>query len=60
MAKNYQQLIDDRSMYKKWHEDARRREDKANRRISALQGVITRMKKKAAGDRKRVPQNKRP
>jgi len=46
MAKNYQQLIDERDRYKGYYERAREQRDKAYRRISALQGVITRMKRR--------------
>jgi len=46
MAKNHQQIINERDRYKEWYENTKIREDLANRRIAALQGVITKLKKK--------------
>jgi hypothetical protein len=47
MAKNYQQLIDERNRYKEYYLETRAERDKLYRRISALQGVITRLKRRA-------------
>ena len=46
MAKNHQQLIDERDRYKKWYEDGGQRREKLYRQISGLRGYITRLKKK--------------
>jgi hypothetical protein len=48
MAKNHQDLIDERDRYKQRFETAVEQRDTAYRRISALQGVITKLKKKAS------------
>lgn len=46
MASNYLRLQADLNMYKKWHKESQEGEAKMVRRISALQGVITRLKNK--------------
>lgn len=46
MAKRYQDLIDERDKYKRWYESSLKTEEYQLRRISALRGVITRMKKR--------------
>lgn len=48
MAKNNQMLIEERDRYKRLYANVVEERDNANRRISALQGVITKMKKKAS------------
>ena len=45
MAQNYTSLQNDRDFYKRCWEETSRTRDKLYRRISALKGVITRMKK---------------
>lgn len=45
MAQRHTALIDERDMYKRWYDNEAKRRAKAERRIAALQGVITRMKK---------------
>jgi hypothetical protein len=47
MASNYTQLQNDRDNYKRWYYDERELSAKLYRRISALQGTITRIKNKA-------------
>jgi len=47
MANNYQTLINERDRYKRNWEYQKEESERMARRISALQGVITRMKKKA-------------
>jgi len=44
MAKNYERLQGDLELYKKWYARDQQQKDHLRRRISALQGVITRMK----------------
>lgn len=46
MAKRYQDLIDDRDRYKQNYYSSLAEKDKLYRRIAALQGVITKLKKK--------------
>jgi hypothetical protein len=48
MAESYDRMRDSRDWYKSLHESARKREDKLERRIRSLKGVITRMKSKEA------------
>ena len=45
MAKNYQSLINDRDNYQKWYRERGERIDGLNRKISALRGQITKLKK---------------
>ena len=45
MAKNYQQLIDERDRYKKAKDNWMESYDRSVRRIKALRGVITKLKK---------------
>ncbi len=45
MAQRHTALIDERDMYKRWYDNETKRREIAERRIAALQGVITRMKK---------------
>jgi hypothetical protein len=47
MAKNYVQLQEDAKMYKEWWEQRVETCNRLNRRIAALQGVITKMKRRA-------------
>lgn len=46
MAGNYVKLQKDKEMYERWYLECRERNLTLNRRISALQGVITKMKKR--------------
>jgi len=46
MATNFIQLQNDRDWYKRMYHEKRDEKDKLKRRISALQGVITKMKKR--------------
>lgn len=45
MASSYTSLQNDRDMYKRWYQEGNVRNQKMARRIAALQGVITKMKK---------------
>lgn len=47
MAKNYLELIEECDMYKRSYDNASKERAELYRRISALQGVITKLKKKA-------------
>lgn len=49
MASNFIALQNDMDMYKRWYNERVERNLQLYRRISALQGVITKMKKKARG-----------
>ncbi len=49
MAQNYTSLISERNRYKEWYEQERKATHKLYSRISALKGVITKMKKKTGG-----------
>lgn len=46
MASNYTQLQSEKEMYERWYRNGAAENRKLYRRIAALQGVITRMKKK--------------
>lgn len=46
MAKNHQQLIDERDRYKKWYEEERATVHKRDRTIRGLRGALTRAKRK--------------
>ena len=46
MAADYVKMREERDRYKQYYLDARAAKDKLYRRISALQGVITKLKKK--------------
>lgn len=48
MSKNYQQLLDDRNSYERWYREKAARVKKLEAQITALRGVITRMKNKSA------------
>lgn len=45
MAGNYTSLQNDRDMYQRWFREEKALKEKLQLRVSALQGVITRMKK---------------
>lgn len=45
MATNYTQLQNDLALYKKWYFERGERLQKLERRISALRGVITKLKR---------------
>jgi len=45
IARNYGDLITERDRYKKWYQEERGRVARLGRRLSALKGVITKMKK---------------
>lgn len=47
MAANYIAIQEDRDRYKRWYNEQNDRIIGLSRRISALQGVITRLKKKS-------------
>ncbi len=46
MAGNYTQLQNDRDLYKRWYNEEKSATAKMRRRVSALQGVITKLKKR--------------
>lgn len=48
MARRHLDLIDERDRFERWYRDEQRRREAADRRVSALRGVITKMKRKAA------------
>ena len=52
MAQNHVKLQNERDMYARWYKDSKARGERMARRIAALQGVITKMKK-ARGPRVR-------
>lgn len=45
MASNHAQLIEDRDRYKKWYEAERVNVDRLRRRVAALRGVITKLRR---------------
>lgn len=47
MAADYVKMREERDRYKQYYIDTRTEKDRLYRRISALQGVITKLKKKA-------------
>ncbi|MGH1361018.1 MAG: hypothetical protein ACRBC3_19840 [Burkholderiaceae bacterium] len=48
MAAGYDKMRNDRDLYKRWHEAAQERNARLERRISALRGVVTKLKKRLA------------
>lgn len=48
MARWHVELARERDNYKRWYEQEQERRNRAERRIIALRGVITRQKRKAA------------
>lgn len=46
MAASYDAMRDDRDKYERWYKDERARREKRDRQISALRGVITRLKRR--------------
>lgn len=46
MASSYDNLRNDRDLYKKWYEEGNENRNKLERKISALRGVITKLKKR--------------
>jgi hypothetical protein len=46
MAKRYSDLIDERDNYKRWYEQERDAKHRRDRRINALRGQITKLKKR--------------
>lgn len=46
MATNYTQLQNERDKYKRWYEEQVRESEHLKKRISSLQGVITKLKNK--------------
>ena len=50
MAREYQRLINDRDMYKRWFDNAEDERDRLGRSNSALRGQITRLRKRIAGE----------
>ena len=47
MAQNHAQLIRERDNYKRWYEAALDRRHSLERRVAALRGVITKMKRRS-------------
>lgn len=47
MAKGHVELARERDNYKRWYEQEQERRNRLDRRIIALRGVITRIKRKA-------------
>lgn len=45
MAKNHQQLINERDMYERWNNQKNATIERLRKRIAGLQGYITRLKK---------------
>lgn len=48
MAKNYNDLLRERNMFKDWYRDEQNKVEKLKRSNAALRGVITRLKNKGA------------
>lgn len=48
IAKEHARLIRDRDQYKRWHDEERAAKEILERRINALKGVITKMKRRRA------------
>lgn len=46
MAVNYQRLIDERNQYENWWKQARDRENRLQKQLSAMKGVVTKLRKK--------------
>lgn len=46
MASNYIQLQNDRDMYKRWYDCEKAEKEALYRKVSALKGVITKLKKR--------------
>lgn len=44
MSRSYQSLIDDRDLYKRWWKNEQAENERLSRQVSALRGVITKMK----------------
>lgn len=55
MAQNFIQLQNDRDMYKRWWKEQQEESARLSRRVSALQGVITKLKNKANDGWEPVP-----
>lgn len=55
MAANYTAMQEDRDRYKSWYQESQADKAKLYRRISALQGVITKLKNKANDGWEPVP-----
>lgn len=47
MAKRHTELMTQRDMYERWHDEEAQKRRLAERRISSLKGQITKLKKKA-------------
>jgi len=45
MAKNHVSLMAERDRFERWYNDERKRRERLERRVNALRGVITKMKK---------------
>lgn len=50
MAREYQRLINERDMYKRWYDDVEDERDRLGRSNSALRGQITRLRKRIVGE----------
>lgn len=49
MAENHAALIAERDQFKRWYDEEREKRASRNRKISALRGVITKLKRKSNG-----------
>lgn len=49
MAKEYNRLLNDRDLYKRWYDEARASRDRFERSNSALRRQITKLRKRLAG-----------
>ena len=47
MAKNNQQLINDKEKYKRWYKEEQAKNERHGKTIAGLRGYITRLKKEA-------------
>ena len=50
MAHEYQKLINDRDLYKRWYNEARGSRDRLERSNAALRGQITKLRKRLTED----------
>lgn len=46
MAKNHNELISQRDMYQRWHQDAFARLQRSERRLAATKGVVTKQRRR--------------
>lgn len=57
MAKNYVRLQEDADLYKKWWQNEKERRRAEERKVIALKGVITKLKKQLAAKTDPLPSN---